>query len=514
MRDRSLSQDEPPIITSINLWSEFRRSLVVNADRAALQCGPTTWTYADLALAVASAYGSLSEAGVGAGDRVVLFLENEFAFPVADLALMALGAVKVPVSAALTGAEVDELAERVRATAIVAGSELAKQVNHSGGATVITSKALLAHLAPPLPERAPARWEDPAVVYFTGGTTGKPKGIVHSQGGTVTNLWAHMLEGSIGHEEVMLLTTPMAHAAGLFTLAGLLRGAMVKIERRFDPVATLECISRDAVTWTFVVPTMIYRLLDLPQIQTADLSALRTIQYGAAPISPARLRESIERFGPVLQQLYAQTECPNYATLLRKSDHVAALEEPSLLASCGRSTVMCDVSVRDETGLEVESGESGEVCLRAPYLMDGYWDDEEEARKRFTDGWLRTGDIGYLDDRGYLFLVDRRNDMIITGGLNVYSAEVERIICEFPGVRAAAVVGLPHDDWGEAVHGVVVVGDGFTNIHELKAFCRQRLAAYKTPKHFEVVDELPLTQYGKVDKKMLRNRAPASTEVS
>jgi fatty-acyl-CoA synthase/long-chain acyl-CoA synthetase len=232
---------------------------------------------------------------------------------------------------------------------------------------------------------------------------------------------------------------------------------------------------------------------------------LRTIQYGAAPISPERLRQAIGLFGPVLQQLYAQTECPNFATSLTKADHVRALDEPALLSSCGRSTLMCEVAVIDEDGNEVATGEVGEVALRSPYTMAGYWEDPDGYASRFARGWMRTGDVGRLDAEGFLTLVDRRNDMIISGGMNVYSVEVENVIAAHPSVGQVAVVAVPHPDWGEAVHAVIVPALGATpDTDDLAAYCREHLAAYKRPKAFEVVAELPLTVYGKVDKKALR----------
>jgi fatty-acyl-CoA synthase/long-chain acyl-CoA synthetase len=209
--------------------------------------------------------------------------------------------------------------------------------------------------------------------------------------------------------------------------------------------------------------------------------------------------------GPVLQQLYAQTECPNYGTVTRKEDHVLAQARPDLLRSCGRPSIMCDATIRDDAGDEAAPGETGEICLRSPYVMSSYWDDDEGFSSRFFDGgWLRTGDVGYQDDDGNVYIVDRRSDMIVTGGMNVYSLEVEQALVRAPGLRSVAVIGVPHDDWGEAVHAVIVRDDRGLDEAALIAFARAGLAAYKRPKSYEFRDELPLTSYGKVDRKSLR----------
>lgn len=486
------------------LWSWFRRSLHRHADRDALVTAAERWTYRDVEAGVAAATARLRAAGVDAGARVLLLTDNGPTFPIHDLAIMALGAVKVPLNSMLTATEVGVIARRTEPAAIVISESLQPLLADIDPAVARVD----ATVRPPTGTEPVSPWSDPpvgpadpAVVYFTGGTTGEPKGIVHSQGGVALNLLAHALESGISDADRVLLTTPLPHAAGLFVLTSLLRGATVYIEPGFDPVRVAETIEREAITWTFAVPTMIYRLLDHAEATDWCPRSLSTIQYGAAPISPDRLRQAVGRFGPVLQQLYAQTECPNYATALTKLDHVHALDQPQLLASCGRATTMCDVAVLDPDG-NVIIGEIGEVALDAPYVMAGYWRDD--AGERRCGRWLRTGDLGYLDDRGYLYLVDRRSDMIVSGGMNVYSVEVERVLLEHDGVGAVAVVGVPHDDWGEAVHAVVVGVDGWADAAELADHCRRQLAAYKRPKSFEFVAQLPLTRYGKIDKKAVR----------
>ncbi len=487
------------------LWDAFRRSLTLNGPRPALTADGRTWTYSDLATAVAVAAGNLRAAGAGPRDRVVLLCENSASYPVHDLAIMAIGAVKIPLNSMLTAADIGDIADRTTPTVAVVNPGLAHLATRLPSDCVVIPGEVVQPGSPSveLPAVGAVGPDDLSFVGFTGGTTGKPKGIVHHQAPMVLNMFAHIMEGGIGRDEHMLLTTPLPHAAGFLGAAALLRGAHVRVEPGFDAHEVLEIMDRHDITWTFAVPTMIYRLLDAAVDSGIRPAALRTIQYGAAPISPERLRQAMEVFGPVLQQLYAQTECPNFATVLSKPDHVRALSEPDLLSSCGKATLMCEVGIIDENGTEVPRGEIGEVALDSPYVMRGYWNDPDNYAKRFAGRWMRTGDVGRMDDEGFVTLVDRSNDMIISGGMNVYSVEVEAVISAHPDVAQVAIVGVPHDDWGEAVHAVVVPRPGLDE-QTFTAWCRENLASYKRPKSFEYRDDLPVTVYGKVDKKALR----------
>jgi fatty-acyl-CoA synthase/long-chain acyl-CoA synthetase len=336
---------------------------------------------------------------------------------------------------------------------------------------------------------------------YTGGTTGRPKGILHSAGSLGTNLLAHVLSGQIRYGEKMLLCTPLPHSAGFFLQAGLLQGATFHLAARFDPAEFLRHVEEHAISWTFMVPTMIYRLLDALRDHEWDTRSLETIVYGAAPISRARIEEALRRFGPVFLQLFGQSECPNFATTLSKEDHL----DPDLLASCGQPCPGVEVRIGDGEGRALPTGEIGEVLLRAPYTLREYHAAPELTAQAFVADWLRTGDVGYQTETGHVFLVDRKKDMIITGGMNVYSSEVEQILHEHPRVDAAAVVGVPDPDWGEAVHAFLVSDQGLRDA-ELIEFCRSRLAKYKVPKALTRIEELPTTPYGKIDKKALRAR--------
>jgi fatty-acyl-CoA synthase len=260
-----------------------------------------------------------------------------------------------------------------------------------------------------------------------------------------------------------------------------------------------------------VVPTMLYALLDHPDFGSTDLSSLETVYYGAAAISPTRLAEAIDRMGQIFFQFYGQAECPMAITALRKEDH--DVSRPERLASCGRPVPWLDVALLDDECAEVAPGEPGEICVRGPLVMAGYWNKPEQTADALAGGWLHTGDVARADEEGFLTIVDRKKDMIVSGGFNVFPREVEDVLSSDPDVAAVAVIGVPDDKWGEAVKAVVVARPG-AEIDEARliALVKERKGAVHAPKSIDVVDAIPLSPLGKPDKKALRERYWAGTE--
>jgi fatty-acyl-CoA synthase len=270
----------------------------------------------------------------------------------------------------------------------------------------------------------------------------------------------------------------------------------------FDPERFLDTIAREKINFTLMVPTMIYVALDHPALDRTDLSSLELVLYGASPMSPTRLVEGLERIGPVFSQLYGQTECYP-VSVLRKGDHDA--KRPELFASCGFPIAGCRVSLRDEDNNEVKPGEAGEICVQAAHVMEQYWNKPEQTAEAFAGGWLHTGDIARADERGYLYIVDRKKDMIVSGGFNIFPREVEDVLSSHPDVAMAAVIGVPHEKWGEAVAALVVAKPGASvEAEALMQLVKDRKGSTHAPKQVEFVDALPLTAVGKVDKKVLR----------
>jgi acyl-CoA synthetase (AMP-forming)/AMP-acid ligase II len=366
---------------------------------------------------------------------------------------------------------------------------------------------LLARGAPRDPAIAVTH-DDLLGIMYTGGTTGRSKGVMHTHKSVLAIVFSETLEMDVRHSEVMLQVAPLPHATQFMLLPGFLRGGTHVLMKKFDPDEVLRTIERERVSWTFMVPTMIYMLLDDPALRTYDHATLRTVIYGAAPMSPDKLERAIERVGPMFIQVYAQMEVANQTTTLTKEDHVEALAGARhRLGSCGRPIVMAQVRIVGDDDRDVPVGEPGEVLVRGPHMMRGYWRREEETARTMRGGFIHTGDIARADEDGFLYIVDRAKDMIISGGMNVYSVEVENVLMEHSDVREACVIGVPDDKWGEAVTAFVVRREGARlDSEELIAFAGRKLAAYSRPKAVEFVAEIPKTPYGKMDKKTIRRR--------
>jgi fatty-acyl-CoA synthase len=309
-----------------------------------------------------------------------------------------------------------------------------------------------------------------------------------------------------------LVCTPLSHAGAAFFVPTLLKGGSMVVLPRFDPAEVLRTIEEQRITATMLVPTMLYALLDHPDSGTRDLSSLRTVYYGAAAINPVRLREAIDRLGPIFAQFYGQSEAPMAISYLPRGEH-----DDARLTSCGRPSAFLRTALLDERGDPVAPGEPGEICVAGPLLAAGYWNKPEATAAAFGGGWLRTGDVAREDPDGYWHIVDRVKDMIVTGGFNVFPREVEDVIATHPAVAQVGVIGVPDATWGEAVTAIVVLraeaaagdpaslaGDPASLADELKALVRDRKGPVQAPKHVIVADRLPLTALGKPDKKALR----------
>ncbi|MBO4223522.1 AMP-binding protein [Bradyrhizobium neotropicale] len=344
--------------------------------------------------------------------------------------------------------------------------------------------------------------DDIATLNYTGGTTGKSKGALryHREYGGFAG--AILADFEIPDTPRYLTVAPISHVAGTKVLPTLMRGGTVHMLKGFDPEAVFKTIEREKINFTLFVPTMIYVLLDHPVLDKTDLSSLELLLYGASAMSPSRLVEGIERIGPVFSQLYGQTECYP-VSVLRKADHDP--KTPELLLSCGFPIAVCDVKILDDNDEEVRAGEAGEICVRAPHVMAEYWKRPDITAETLKNGWLHTGDIARADERGYMYILDRKKDMIVSGGFNIFPREVEDVLSQHADVAMVAVVGVPDDKWGEAVTAVIVARDGARpDADELINLVKAKKGSAHAPKHIRFVKELPMTGVGKVDKKVLK----------
>lgn len=347
----------------------------------------------------------------------------------------------------------------------------------------------------------------------TGGTTGKPKGVRLTEDNMMTSTALALMSYPFGDRPRYLALAPLTHSAGVLTFPILSLGGHIVIMARPDIGEFLRLIAHHRITHAFLPPTVIYGVLDHPDLDATDLSSLRCLWYGAAPMSPTRLTEALERIGPVLGQLFGQTEAPNMIATLAPAEHFRADGSVATerLTSAGCPTPLTTVAIMDSSGELVARGQRGEIVVRGPLVMDGYHENPEATAEVSAFGWHHTGDIGYLDDDNFLYVVDRAKDMIITGGFNVYSAEVEQALLAHPAVKESAVIGLPDDKWGERVVAAVQLRDGRDAAPaELIQFVKDRIGSVKTPKQIEIWDDLPRSKVARSSR--TRSAPPCRTD--
>jgi len=461
----------------------------------------------------------LSRNGITRGSRLAILANNSiYSMPV-DFGCVKAGAARTPLNARLSIDEHEHMLRETGAQVVIYDAELAERAELL--ATRIDSLTMLglgsdrcgsdllveAASASPTDPRTPAAPDDVILTVFTSGTTGRLKAAEHTQAtyAAVSNNTS-MNMSDVGTDDVMLHAASLFHASGCFVLPYWLKGATTAVLGRFEPAEFLNAIVHWRVTSLHLVPTMLAMLLAHPDIEKADMSSVRTILYGASPMPLPVIKRALELWGPRFVQYYGQTEAPLFITRLDKEDHVGPGAERRLLA-CGRPSVDCEIRLIDDKGLDVEPGEQGEIALRAPFTMSGYFNAPDLNSAMFVEGgWLRTRDVGRFDEDGYLYLVDRTSDMIITGGYNVYPREVEDALLAHSGVLECAVVGAPHEKWVEAVTAFVVLRSGSAvSEAELIEFTRERLASYKVPKSVRFIEQIPKSAVGKVLRRALRD---------
>ncbi len=344
---------------------------------------------------------------------------------------------------------------------------------------------------------------------YTSGTTGRPKGAVLSQACVCANIGQASIEIERHAAERVLIVAPLYHAAAaLISFVSVQMGDTLYVQEDFDPAEVVRALSEERIASTLLVPAMIqFCLLAVPDAAERSYDDLQRIVYGASAIAEATLRDAIEAFDCGFIQAYGMTETTGGATMLSVEDHERALrEKPELLTSAGRPLIGTEVRIVDEKGAPVPTGEIGEVAIRGPQLMSGYWNLPDATRESLRDGWMHTGDAGMLDEDGYLYIKDRTKDMIISGGENIYPREIEDVLLQHTAIGDAAAIGVPDENWGEAVKAVVVLRNGESaEEREIIEFCRERLASYKCPQSVDFTQALPRNPTGKVLKRELRD---------
>jgi fatty-acyl-CoA synthase len=347
---------------------------------------------------------------------------------------------------------------------------------------------------------------DVSSITYTGGTTGKPKGVLSTYRATAYMTMIQMAEWEFPEDLRMLIATPLSHAAAAFFIPVLQKGGAFYVMQGFSPDEFYDMVEQHRITATMLVPVMLYYLMDAERAKTADMSSMETIFYGASPMSPTRLKEGIECWGQIFYQFFGQSEAPMVLANMKRAEH--DLNKLERLSSCGRPAPWIQMRLMDDDNKPVAKGVAGEICVRAPLVMKGYKDMAEQTAEAMAGDWLHTGDVGRFDDDGFLYIVDRKKDMVVTGGFNVFPREVEDVISTHEAVAQVAVIGVPDEKWGEAVKAVVVLKPGAEASEELTAalveLVKDAKGSVQTPKTIDYVEGIPLTAVGKPDKKTLR----------
>jgi fatty-acyl-CoA synthase len=507
----------------MNLAHFLRQSARRYPDDIALAWGQRSWTWAQFDSRVDAMAAALAARGLSKGDRVLVQAKNSNQFFESMFVCFRLGAVWVPTNFRLAVEEVAFLARASGATAMICGSEFP---DHARAATEAAPELKIAisigssnfgddydalveanqgHAAP----AAEVERDDPCWFFFTSGTTGRPKAAVltHGQMGFVAaNHLCDLMPGTT-HRDVSLAVAPLSHGAGIHALAQVARGAKTVLLSgdRFDPAEAWRLIEQWRVTNMFTVPTILKMLTEHPAVDKYDHSSLRYVIYAGAPMYREDQKRALAKFGKVLVQYFGLGEVTGNITVLPTDLHDLADELGATIGTCGFERTGIQVSIQDETGRELLPGETGEICVCGLAVFAGYYDNPEANAKAFRNGWFRTGDLGYVDEQGFLYITGRASDMYISGGSNVYPREIEEKVLTHPAVAEIAIVGVPDKLWGEVGVAVCVLRpDTKLNELELLAWLAPKVARYKLPRRVFFWDELPRSGYGKVTKKMIR----------
>jgi acyl-CoA synthetase (AMP-forming)/AMP-acid ligase II len=459
--------------------------------------------------------------GLRPGDAVAIAAQNTLQWPEMAYGLAKSGLVLVPLNIRLTAAEVSYIVADAGCRAAIVHTEQVASIGPAlteletrleiGGADFgVSYEAALAGSKGTDPTPPTLTETDIYSLLYTSGTTGRPKGVINEHRGLLAQVVDTSISTEARHDDVMLSITPFFTAGGMIrTLSWMYLGQTMVIHTKFDPDATLDAIERHHVTMTTFIPTMLMRTMRaLEDGPARDVSSLRRISYGSAPSPTGLAREAMERLGCDLQQRYGCTEAGGQVTILTPEDHRAMVAgKASLATSCGRETPHADLRICDQDGNELAPGEIGELVIRADSVARGYWNQPEATAATFRADGLWSGDLASRDADGYIHISGRKTDMIISGGFNVYPAEIERVIGQHPNVDLVAVVGAPHQEWGETPVAVVVAKGDIAALDlegQLRDLCRQELAGYKQPRAFEFRSELPLGPAGKVLKREIK----------
>ena len=510
----------------MNVGTLFTKSARTFSERLAIAYGDYELTYQQANQRINQLANALTSLGIKKGDNVAILLHNCPEFIETLFACFKAGIGTVPINFRLHPKECAFIIDNSEAVAVVLGDDfrdslyaLKNEMPRVKHYICITEplKGML-HYETSLKDRsaefadADAERDDLAWLFYTSGTTGQPKGAMlthHVLMMMTMNFFADMTP--LGPDDVILHAAPLSHGSGCYCIPNVAKGAanVILASKSFDPKLVFETIQRRKVTNMFMAPAMIKRLIISPEIDKYDLRSLKCIHYGGAPIYVEDLKTAVKKLGQIFVQLFGQAESPMTISYLRKEEHLleGTEEQMKRLTSAGIPRTDLEVKIFDENDSELPPGKMGEIVVRGEVVMKGYWKNPKATAETLRGGWLHTGDLGIVDEKGYVYILDREKDMIISGGENIYSREIEDVILKHPAVHEVAVIGVPDDTWGEAIKAIVAIKEGQkVTGEEIINFCKEYLASYKKPKSVEFIDSIPKNAYGKILKRELREK--------
>jgi len=514
------------------LTETLKKASKLFPQKEAIVCGGRRWTYQEFHQRINRLSHLLKGFGIEKDDKVAVLLPNCHYFLEVYYGIAQIGAISVPINIRLSPGEIAFILQDSESKILILDPVYQKQVDPIREKIVGIKKILwtrdgivskedrdlhyekvLEKGDPCPPPEISIHDEDVAQIYYTSGTTGRPKGVMLSHKNVTTHALGTIAEIHLTDQDVWIHVAPLFHLADAWaTWAITWVGGTHVLVREFDPKTVLETIEKERVTLTNLIPTMLNLMVNDPDVGKYDYSSLRVLLSGGAPIAPEVVKKIVQTFKCDYIQTYGMTETSPYLTLSLLKGHLKKLDETEQLrfkSKTGREFIGVELKVVNDRGEEIKKDEKevGEIIVRGDIVTRGYWKLPEETAKAIKNGWLYTGDMAVMDEEGYVTIVDRKKDMILTGGENVYSTEVENVLYMHPAILECAVVGVPDEKWGEAVKGIVVLKQGQTATEqEIIRFCKDRIAHYKAPKSIDFIEALPKTGSGKIQKKELRDR--------
>ncbi|WP_419954338.1 class I adenylate-forming enzyme family protein [Neobacillus niacini] len=458
------------------------------------------FSYSELQKRVYQLYTALKQAGLEKGDRIGIIMSNRVEHMELDLAAAIGGFIKVPINYRLHPKEVEYILGDVEAKVLIGEEEHLSPIQTTSHKIKIgkeyeewvTSQEAIE------PEILTGE-DDLFAIMYTSGTTGKPKGVMLTHRNILSSVLSLALVCEITSDDVVGHVAPLTHGSNFLSHVSWLFGLTQVIFDKFDPEEFLNDVEKEKVSFIFMVPTMVNLMIQNPDFDASKLKNIKSINMAGSLIAASKLKQAIEKAGPIFIETYGQTEAPMTITVMPRHELANRLE------SCGAVGPFVEMKIVDDNGSEVPKGEIGEIICKGPLVMKGYWRNEKATNETLKNGWLHTGDLGWIDKNGYLHIVDRKKDVIISGGLNIYPREIEEVLNKHDGIKETCVIGKPSEKWDEAVVAYCVLNEGATvDPEELLELCKNHLASFKKPKEIHIVETLPKSSYGKILKREMK----------